>query len=101
MDSAFLKDTAAVVIPTIVTAVVGFVAGRRKERADIEKTQAEVNASELENVEKAITIWRKLAEDMAAQVTELKEQVRALTEQVGKLTHENRQLTEEIKSLKK
>jgi peptidoglycan hydrolase CwlO-like protein len=101
MDTAFFKDTAAVIIPTIVTAVVGFLAGRRKERADLEKTQAEVNASELENVEKAITIWRKLAEDMAAQVNELKTQVHELTEQVAKLTQENRLLTEEIKSLKK
>jgi peptidoglycan hydrolase CwlO-like protein len=101
MELDFLKDSASVIIPAIATAIISFLAGRRKERADLEKTQSEINASEIENVEKAITIWRKLAEDMAAQVNELKVQVHELTEQVERLRNENRSLTEEIKSLKK
>ena len=46
---------------------------RRKNRADAQKT-------ELECVEKAVTIWRNLATDLEKKIEELEEKVKALEE---------------------
>lgn len=57
------------------------------------KVKAEAKTSELDTVEKAITIWRQLAEEMRTQVGKLQMQVE-------KLTQENVTLKSEIGELK-
>ncbi|WAC40578.1 hypothetical protein [Pedobacter sp. SL55] len=54
---------------------------RRKQKAD-------VAASELDVVEKAITIWRRMAEDLGKQVEELRNEVHALRTENAKLLDE-------------
>lgn len=53
---------------------------------------AEIRTAEIENVEKAITIWRNLAQDMRARVDELTAQVVALNQKVDHLNAENESL---------
>lgn len=48
------------------------------------KQQAETKASELDNVEKAVEIWRKMAEDLKGEILENKEENHKLREVVEK-----------------
>lgn len=66
--------------------------GRRKQRA-------ETKTSELENVEKALEIYRKILEDNSQQITSLKDEVRKLEEKLDLLTEENRLLKKRISEL--
>lgn len=58
------------------------------------KQQAETKASELDNVEKAVEIWRKMAEDLKAEIRENREENNKLRQQLE--TQD-----EQIKSLRK
>jgi len=63
-----------IVIPSVtgvITAFIGWVAGKRKE-------DAELKASDLDNVDKAVQIWQDLAEKMSNKVDALSSQVEAL-----------------------
>lgn len=53
------------------------------------KESAETKTAEIENVERAITIWRNLAQDMRKQVDELKVEITKLSERVDELHREN------------
>lgn len=48
------------------------------------KTVAEVKTNELENVEKAIVIWRSMAEDLKREVIELRQEVKYLRTKLEK-----------------
>lgn len=54
----------------------------KSQNAETEKTEAVAKQSELDNVEKAVAIWRKLAEDIAATS---RAQTEALNKQVDEL----------------
>ena len=70
----------------LITALIGWVAGQRKEKAVTAKTEIEV-------VERAIEIWRTLATDLKKEVDELRIIVNELRE-------ENQKFKYEISSLK-
>lgn len=69
-----------------VTAFIGFFVGRRKTKAD-------AVAVELANVEKAISIYRTITED-------LQSEIKLLKLELEKLYLQNKQLIEENKTLK-
>lgn len=66
--------------------IVAYIFGRGKAVAETKKT-------ELDAVEKAIAIWRRLAEDLSGKVT-------ALQVEVDKLREENNRLNGEIDKLR-
>lgn len=68
-------------IASFLTALLGWYLTRKKQKA-------EVAASELDVVEKAITIWRRMAEDLGKQVEELRNEVHALRTENAKLLDE-------------
>ena len=65
----------------ILTAVIGWLLGKRKASADARST-------EMDSVDKAITIWRELAQDFKTEVEELRVEVSQLREENNKLTKE-------------
>ena len=88
-------------LSSLISAIMGggaiylFTLKAQKKKAAAEANQVEANAegTELSNVEKAITIWRKMAEDLAKELDlqrqrsdELKIQIDNLSKQVAKLT---------------
>lgn len=93
---------------TIIASVVTYIMGRKK-------TTAEVKSNELDNTEKAIAIWRHLAEDVTSQlqareglIVEMKEQMdkiliqnSELLEQNGQLLKQNKKLIEKVNLLEK
>jgi len=62
----------------IATAVVGYLLGKRKQ-------DAESSVTELDATEKAVAIWRNLAEDLKREVDELRSLVAELREENLKL----------------
>lgn len=80
-------------IVAIGSAIITYLLAKKKEKAEIEVTSAQVQISELDATEKAVAIWRSLAEDLHNQVNEL----RILVQQ---LRTENDRLKEEIELLK-
>lgn len=73
-------------IVAISTALLGYLFGKRK-------TTAEAAKIELENVEKAIKIWRGIAEDLSKKVEEL-------SKSLNEMRAENSQLKFEMQDVK-
>lgn len=74
-----------IIIPSATGALGAFVSwifGRRKENV-------EVQASEINNVQEAIKIWKDMAQELKEEVAELKEKVEQLTSEVHTLRAEN------------
>lgn len=65
------------------------------------KQKAEAEGSELDNVEKAVAIWRQTAEDLHKEINELRQQIADLKSQVNNLQTENYKLQREIEKLRK
>lgn len=63
------------------------------------KVKTEVDSSELDNVEKAITIWRKVAEDMEASMNKLELKIDTLTANNLKLQQEVSKLETKVQTL--
>lgn len=78
---------------SITTMIVGYLLGKRKQDAETKVTEAQANSSELDATEKAVAIWRNLAQDLKKEVDEL----RLL---INELREENIKLKEEISHLK-
>lgn len=65
----------------IVTLIGGFILGKRKRNAEAVLT-------EVETIDKAITIWRQLAQDLKKEVDDLRNIVEDLKEENEKLKFE-------------
>ncbi|MBV5336902.1 MAG: hypothetical protein J0653_02625 [Deltaproteobacteria bacterium] len=80
----------------VISALAAYVFARRKNVADAQ-------ASELDNVDKAVTIWRKLAEQLEAnlkcEMDSLRRANAELREQIDKLSEENSELRKKMKTL--
>lgn len=70
-----------------VASAMAWLLGKRKAKADAQKT-------ELDSVEKAISIWRQLAQDFKKEVDELRVEI-------GELREENEKLSKEVNRLSK
>lgn len=69
----------------IASAIVGWMLGKRK-------TNAEAIASEMENVEKALRIYREMVTDLGDKVTRLENELTNLRKQLYETLEENRRL---------
>lgn len=76
----------------IVTMVVGYFLGKKKQDADIRVSDAQVYTSELDATEKAVAIWRNLAQDLKKEVDELRNLINELRSENEKLKNEIDQL---------
>jgi uncharacterized coiled-coil DUF342 family protein len=79
-----MKDILSYLIPVILF-VLGHLSGRRKSKAETELL-------EMQTTEKAVAIWRQLAQDLKSEVAELHDLVGELKEENGKLRHEINEL---------
>ena len=79
-------------ISTGAGAFFGWLFGKRK-------IKAEAQGSELENIEKAVAIWRQIASDLEGKFTALQTEVNQLRKEVFKLEFENERLAASNKEL--
>jgi len=80
-----VKQELITIAASVVTAVLAWLFGRKQAKAQVQKT-------ELDTIEQAITIWRSLAQDFKREVDELRAEVVILR-------NENENLREEINRL--
>lgn len=80
----------------IATALVGYLLGKKKQDAETRVTEAQAQFSELDATEKAVAIWRSLAEDLKREVDELRILINELREENGKLKDEIGHLQEKL-----
>lgn len=87
----------------IITGIVGAVTGtitwlftRRKQDAETKITEATAHTTELDAIDKAVGIWRNLAQDLKKEVDELRNLISELREENDKLHQEINKLREEI-----
>ncbi len=87
------------------TAVVTFFLTRKKYLAEIKKADTEVDSSEIDNVDKAIKIWRQLSEDIKERLTQDIEELRLenirTREKLNILMRENITLRTQMTNLEK
>lgn len=72
----------------------GWFFGRRKQAA-------EAVQSELESVEKAVSIWRQIAQDLQKELAVQSEQIKSLKTEVEALRQDNSRLLSELKAIKR
>lgn len=73
------------IISIIVTGVLGYILGWKKNKAEVEGTQ-------LDNLEKSIHIYQVLVSDLSSKVEELTAHVARLEAQIDSLMKENKRL---------
>ena len=87
-DISWLWTTLA----TLGGALVTWLFGRRKQKA-------ETKSNELENIEKGLEIYRKMLDHLKAEISSLKQEVHTLENKVSDLLQENRSLKIRISEL--
>jgi predicted RNase H-like nuclease (RuvC/YqgF family) len=83
-----MKDLLSYLIPVILF-ILGWINGRRKSKAESELL-------EMQTTEKAVAIWRQLAQDLKTEVAELHSLVEELKEENGKLKYEIHKLKQSL-----
>lgn len=79
---------------SVIGTTAGWFFGRRKTRADAVQ-------SELENVEKAVGIWRQVADDLTLQMATLKSELADAKTEIEKLNREIQKLHAENADLRR
>jgi peptidoglycan hydrolase CwlO-like protein len=99
-----MKESIGIIITAmggIITAIITYYLGKKKQTVEIQNT-------ELDNVDKAVKIWRQLAQDMQRDMEnwkslaiKLQGELDELKNEVHKLQEENGRLTIELNRLSK
>lgn len=74
----------------------GYFVGRKKNRAEVKKIEATTRVNEMEATEKAVAIWRGLAEELRSEVEHLRDLVNELREEIDELKAQNESLRKEM-----
>lgn len=76
--------------------LVGYWIGRPKAKADAESVEEQTQGTELENVTKALTIYRSIVEDLNNKMRELQQRAAELESVIERLEAENKSLKEKL-----
>lgn len=99
-----MTDLLYTIIPAL-TGIITFILTRHKYAEEVAKAKAEARGNEIDNVDKAVAIWRQLTEDLKARfeadIAELRAANTAMKEQLSKVLHENNSMTLQMASLEK
>lgn len=85
-----LSTVSAIVTP-LLSAGLAWVVARRKNQADVEKTEAETDLLHIKNVEAIVLFWKNMAADLTNEIHQLKQKM-------IDFTRENRELKDQIQS---
>ena len=88
----WIKEVLFIALPALASGFAGWLFGRGRQRE-------EVHALEMDNVSKAIEIWRDTANQVETKYTELQKQVEQLRQSSLRLEAEHRKLSEDYRKL--
>lgn len=80
--------------------VLAYLFGRKKNIAEIRKIEASATVDEISATEKAVSIWRGLAQELRGEVEELRNLIGELRKEIDDLKHQNDALREEMAQAK-
>lgn len=104
LDGLKLVEQYSTLLVGALTGLSTYLFTRQKYKAEVKGMEAKVDIDELEATDKAIKIWRDLAEDLGKELhetkKEMREQIANLEKQILILQKENRELRGIIESLK-
>lgn len=83
-------------IVAIATGTMAWLFTKKKQDAETKVTEATAHTTELDAIDKAVGIWRNLAQDLKKEVDELRNLISELREENDKLHQEINKLREEI-----
>lgn len=98
-------DIIIATVPSLISALVTFFLTRRKYITELKKETVQLEANEIDNVDKAARIWRQLSEDITARLTADIQQLRTenerTREKLNNLSKENNALRQQMVALEK
>ena len=80
-----MRDILMIVIPSIITAVVGWFIGRRRENVDL-------CGDRLDDLEKSIKVYNVIIDDMSTKIENLTAHISKLEIKIKELMDENKKL---------
>ena len=88
------------VLGSIISATLAHLVTKRKYQAEVKEREAHAIGTELNNVEKAVEIWRKLATDLNSKLEKVNETCEQLQVEINTLRQENKAMRRENQELK-
>lgn len=85
-------------IEVLLTAVAGFIGNLIGKKTERKKARAELDGIELDNVGKAVKIWKELSEVLQAKVDELIDEIHELRKEIEILRIENATLKKTLEN---
>ncbi len=73
-----------------------YLLGRKKSKAEVREIEAGTTVSEMEATEKAVAIWRGLAQELRSEVEQLRKLVNELRKEIDELKSQNASLRAEM-----
>lgn len=107
-----MNELLLMTLPAAITSVITYLLTRKKNLADVNKINAEVEANEIDNVERVAKIWRQLSEDLKEKLsseievlreenTNMKSELTTVQQQFTQVISENSELKMQMNSLEK
>lgn len=80
-----MNDILMIVIPSIVSAIIGWIVGFRKNNIDL-------CGARLDELEKSLVVYNNIIGDMSQKISDLRLEIKSLEDSVTKLMSENKKL---------
>jgi len=80
-----MNEILTVIIPSVVTAVIGYIIGFRKNNIDL-------CGARLDELEKSLVVYNNIIGDMSQKISDLRLEIKSLETSVEKLLDENKKL---------
>jgi uncharacterized coiled-coil protein SlyX len=80
-----MNDILLIVIPSIVSAIIGWIVGFRKNNVDL-------CGARLDELEKSLVVYNNIIGDMSQKISDLRIEIKSLEASVEKLMSENKKL---------
>jgi len=100
-----MNDLLLITIPAAVTSIITYVLTRKSNIAEVDKINAEVQTTEIDQVEKVARIWRDLSEDLRkrfmAEIEDLRSINQTMKEKLNKVQEENVQMRKDFEVVQK
>ena len=80
-----MNEILTVVIPSVVTAIIGYIVGFRKNNIDL-------CGARLDELEKSLVVYNNIIGDMSQKISDLRLEIKSLEASVEKLLQENKNL---------
>lgn len=84
-----MNDILLITVPSIISAVIGWIIGFRKQNIDL-------CGQRLDELEKSLVVYNNIITDMSEKIADLKGEIKALEENINQLMKENRELKRDL-----